>query len=650
MIIKMKKVSLIVMDKNIRDSLEKLRELGVFHLEKKEVYSEILRGLLDRKRKLEGAATVINSFAPKDKSQWKSSGEFPDDISTYVSGNFEKLKQAREQINANEKEISRIVAWGNFDPDLFKEVSAGAGGLYPYELPIKSYNKIEKIIDDKKIIVLKKTKSTVYCLSVGSELSNENVWLLPSRSINAIKAENEDLKVEIGVIEKKLASSTYLLPKIEEELLINEEKIEFETAKAGRKIIKPDIETTSSGGDRLNIAFIEGYVPEPELDKLKRGANEAGWALYASDPAENERPPTLTKNNAFVNIIKPLFSFIGTTPGYREYDISPSFLIFFCIFFAMIFGDAAYGALIFIITALVGLSIKMKTGKTPDVCKLFMLLSFSTIVWGAINGSWFAIPYDNLPFFLQAIVLPQFKSDGPLFLEFFKNLLGLEKGYTPSNVARWNVQFLCFSIAVVQLVYSHLKNIKKIIRSKTPAVALAQSGWLVMMIGLYFLVLSMLLKISSPSFTLPLILGGLVLYFLFVEQKGGNPFVNALKGFANFLPTFLNAVGSFADIISYIRLFAVGLAGSAIAGSFNSMSALGSALSGGFSAGELALKIFAAALILVFGHGLNMLMNALSVIVHGVRLNLLEYAGNHLGMEWSGYSYKPFALKEAEGK
>ena len=165
-----------------------------------------------------------------------------------------------------------------------------------------------------------------------------------------------------------------------------------------------------------------------------------------------------------------------------------------------------------------------------------------------------------------------------------------------------------------------------------------------MMVGLYFLVLFMLLGVALPSFAVWLIGIGITLYFIFAEQKGGNFVKNILKSFCNFLSIFLNAVSSFADIISYIRLFAVGLAGSIIAESFNNMAVP----SEGFGSFGLVfiLRLLAAVLILVFGHALNIAMNSLSVIVHGVRLNLLEYAGNHLGMEWTGYTYKPFALKQ----
>jgi V/A-type H+-transporting ATPase subunit I len=175
--------------------------------------------------------------------------------------------------------------------------------------------------------------------------------------------------------------------------------------------------------------------------------------------------------------------------------------------------------------------------------------------------------------------------------------------------------------------------------------AFAQLGSLFMMIGLYFLVINMFLEIILPGFALYFIIGGLVSNLIFGEQNGGNFFVNIGKGFANFIQIFLKAVGCFADIISYIRLFAVGLAGAIIAQVFNDM-----AIGGGL--GEFGvvfiLRLIVAVLILGAGHALNLALTALSVIVHAVRLNLLEYAGNHLEMEWSGYLYNPFALKKKE--
>jgi V/A-type H+-transporting ATPase subunit I len=633
----MKKVSLFVMDKDRSASLERLRELGVIHIQKKTVSSEDLSALLDRKSRLEMAALVLKNFLLKKEAKGAvaAGALIPEDLAAFVLGQNEKRKQNQENLSLNTREIARIARWGDFDPAEFKTISENTA-FYPYELSLKKYAKLK----DDAVIVLKKDARSVFCVSVGKPIEGEVPFVLPERSLSALEHENESLRAEVRAIEGKLAASGYLVPLIEAEKRKTEEAIEFEAARAG-------MDTMEQAPESLGVAWISGYSPAHELGLLKRAAAENGWALYASDPGAGDKPPTLTKNNAFVRIIKPLFDFLGTVPGYEEYDVSPSYLIFFCIFFAMIFGDAAYGTIIFVLCGLVGLSIRAKTGKVPDAVKLFCLLALCTIVWGAVNASWFAIPYENLPAPLQAIAVFQnynFAAGFRLMPAFFQNILSIAEENMPQTQdkwSQWNVQFLCFTLAIIQLVYSHIKNIKKMLPSP---VALSQFGWLVMMVGLYFLVLSMLLKVSLPPFATYLIGGGLFVYFIFANQNGGNVFANVGKSFANFLPTFLNTVGSFADIISYIRLFAVGIAGSSIAQSFNSMSGISGALPE--TAGALAGKLFAAVLILIFGHGLNMIMNVLSVIVHGVRLNLLEYAGNHLGMEWSGYSYKPFVLKQ----
>ncbi|HCJ94359.1 MAG TPA: ATPase, partial [Sphaerochaeta sp.] len=125
---------------------------------------------------------------------------------------------------------------------------------------------------------------------------------------------------------------------------------------------------------------------------------------------------------------------------------------------------------------------------------------------------------------------------------------------------------------------------------------------------------------------------GFVLVVLFGAQGPGIPFGKGLAGgAAGLFTTFLNSISAFSNIISYIRLFAVGMASLAIAQSFNSMA---SGLLEGYA-------LPAGILILVIGHGLNLIMALLSVVVHGVRLNLLEFSGQ-LGMEWTGFTYDPF--------
>ena len=154
-----------------------------------------------------------------------------------------------------------------------------------------------------------------------------------------------------------------------------------------------------------------------------------------------------------------------------------------------------------------------------------------------------------------------------------------------------------------------------------------------MVLGIVYLVLSLVLDAEiypMPEFALYMIGGGAILVVLFSKQSG-NFLKGIVTGFGGLLTTFLDSIGAFADVISYIRLFAVGLATVEIAKSFNAMAS---------EMGNGVMGIVGSVLILGFGHALNLAMGALSVVVHGIRLNMLEFSG-HLGMEWTGTEYSP---------
>ncbi|MDR2394321.1 MAG: V-type ATP synthase subunit I [Treponema sp.] len=593
----MKKVSLVVIDKTREASLEKLRELGVVHLEKRAVVSDTLAALLDQKAEAERALGLLRPYQEGDQVVPKQESDGAELVNQILALGDER-KALQEQLLGTIKERSRIENWGNFNPGSFKDLAAHGVLLIPYKLPGKVYASLGK---EDLFIRLAEDKAGVYGLSVGKEIAGELSFVLPEHSLDELGGIIQGIQGKLQAIEARFSELARQKAGVEAELEELSQHIAFETARAG-------MERVESVPVDLTVSWLTGYVPDDTVGTLKRAAAENGWALALRDPDEGETPPTLVKSNAFTRLIQPLFKLLGTTPGYREYDISLSYLLFFSFFFAMIFGDAGYGSILFIGALIFGIKSVKQTGKVPDGVLLLGLLSLTTILWGTLTGSWFAM--QHIPEFLAAFKVPFLASEQ-------------------------NIKHICFAVGVGQIVLAHLKNIKKALPSLT---ALAQLGWLCMVVGLYFLVLNLVLSKTEfpiPPFALYLIGGGLGAYFIFVEQKGGNFFKNVGKGFANFLPTFLNAVSSFSDIISYIRLFAVGLAGAAIASSFNGMA-------GGLPEGPV--RIIGGGLILLFGHGLNLAMNALSVVVHGVRLNLLEYAG-HLGMEWSGYIYSPFALK-----
>ena len=207
-----------------------------------------------------------------------------------------------------------------------------------------------------------------------------------------------------------------------------------------------------------------------------------------------------------------------------------------------------------------------------------------------------------------------------------------------------NLQIFCFSLALLQLSVAHLKGIGNCLANKSLKV-LGEFGSLIQLWGMFYIVLMMVVSgdvfamdafmitetLSVGKLCVGLVGAGFALSFIFSNYEG-SVVKSILSSLTNIVSVLLGVVNVFSDIISYIRLWAVGLAGAAISATVNE---LASPLLGNF------LFMIIAIVLLVFGHGLNMILNVLSVIVHGIRLNTLEFS-SHLDMSWSGHKFSPF--------
>jgi V/A-type H+-transporting ATPase subunit I len=252
---------------------------------------------------------------------------------------------------------------------------------------------------------------------------------------------------------------------------------------------------------------------------------------------------------------------------------------------------------------------------------MLMLLSFSNIAWGVLTCTWFGIDAARLPTFFKSISLP-----------WISNAVAAESAESKALVDQ-NLQIFCFSLALLQLSVAHIKGIIRNIKSLN---LVGELGSLGMLAGRFNVVLSLVVsndyrRIPFLPVSLYVIAGGFALSFVFASYEGSiiKSIVNSLQ---NIISVILGITNVFSDIMSYIRLWAVGLAGASISATVNTMAG---PLLGNF-------LIFLGIILLVFGHGLNIILNVLSVLVHGVRLNTLEFSG-HLGLTWSGTAYRPFA-------
>jgi V/A-type H+-transporting ATPase subunit I len=612
----MKKISLVVMDKSREASLEELRDLGVVHLEKRDVSSARLSFLLERKSRAETALGILQSYAVKGASNGspKKSGVSPDPEGFVgkVLVLSEEKKSLQEQAAWNSRERSRIEKWGDFAPRLLTELAEQGIPLIPYELSHKAYESLGK---DERVILLGKDKTAVYCVALQPLSGEAAPWLPPEKSLSDMAEAGANIQGRLAEIEAEFRGLAPQKEVISRGLETLASDLEFETARAGMD----QLEGAPAG---LTVSWITGFIPREDLGLLKRAAAENSWAFVAADPGPDDPVPTKLKNNKFASLIYPLTDFLEVVPGYHEIDISGWFLFFFIIFFGMIFGDAGYGALL-LLGSLIGIIKTAKKG-VPPAFKLFLLLGISNFVWGVLTCSWFGIEdVSALPALLRSISLP-----------LISNVTAAQSP-RDSSIVQQNLMIFCFTLALLQLSIGH---ILAIIKGKTLK-ALADIGSIAMVVGMYCIVLALIA--SNEYRSIPLLMpavylfgGGFLLNFLFANYEG-NFGLSVLESLKNIISVILGIANVFSDIMSYIRLWAVGLAGAAIASTVNAMA--------GPLFGHFILFVFGVVL-LVFGHGLNLVLNVLSVLVHGVRLNTLEFSG-HVGLTWSGYAYRPFAKR-----
>ena len=605
MIERMKKVTILTEGGKRNDLLLALREAGVLHisdlvqkspsvdsLEKERgEYARILQILTERGKKRKGSGASV-------------SGEEFQRLHASIAENVAEEERLKQRVITLQNERERILPFGDFDPAALASLADEGIPIYLYTMERKE---MEKLRADEKAVYIPVAYSGKGCAaallySPIPEGIQATPFRLPSMSLFALDAELMSDRKLIEELGERIEAAAGFIPAYKAYLEREDSRITFEKAAS-----------TISGDD---IVYLSGYIPEKDEKRFRDLAAANAFAFMIDDPGPDDNPPTLVQYKGIVRIVKPVFDILGTVPGYHEYDISSYFLVFFSLFFAMIIGDAGYGLIFILVSAL----LQLKTKKLTDVNILIYVLGGVTVIWGALTGTWFGSEaiLVHIPF-LQKLIVPAITN--------FPGVVGVDADWAQNMLMKF-----CFILGAVQLGLGRVINIVTKARSRDLSLV-AEIGWFLDVVMLYLMALYLVIGEAIPF---NIVIGGVALGFVLVccfsGQGPGISFGKGLvSGLSGFFTTFLDTISCFSNIMSYIRLFAVGMASLAIAQSFNDMA-------GGMLQGFM-LPI--GILIILVGHALNFVMGILSVVVHGVRLNLLEFSGS-LGMEWTGYNYDPF--------
>ncbi len=590
MIVAMKKAFLVVQNKDADNSIRNLRRLGLLHIEnERDPKGQEINSIHDNLNLVNQAIGILGSITKEPLAgggEHKKQEELKTVIQHIIDAHkrYEHLKEYSVTLKSR---INQWERWGDFDPADIQALKNKNIYLRFYEVLKNQLNNFPRDVVIKKIFT---QGAMVNCLaiSIGEPEVIFKEIELPHASLTAMRERLEHDTLILAAIQDNIVEYVAYLDDLLTLKNSLHKDLEFYEALYGM-------------GQEDELTYLKGYIPFDTERNLIAAAKREGWGILLKEPSENDNVPTLMRNPAWASLIRPVLKLLEIIPGYRELDISPVFIIFFSIFFGMLIGDAGCGLVYLLLTFISQRKLGRKI-KDKSVFFLFYVLSSCAIIWGLLIGSFF----------------------GQEWL--------LKAGFKPLAPSLNNVSFIqafCFLIGAVHLSIAHTW---RAVLKAPSLTALADLGWISIIWAAFFLAKTLLLGDGFPSFGRGLIIAGLLFVLFFT-----NPQRNILKGLGEGLGTIaLGLMNNFTDVVSYVRLFAVGLAGTAIADAFNSMAA-------GINKGTI-FTLVVSLLILIAGHALNIILGPISVLVHGVRLNVLEFSG-HANVSWSGFEYKPLSEK-----
>ena len=411
----------------------------------------------------------------------------------------------------------------------------------------------------------------------------------------------EPTEVPLSVLQRRLKEAHLRVRQITDRLVKATEHIRAVKDEITRLAEKRDFVTAADAmraQSQSAVTWITGWIPADQAAALKKAASDHTWCLLLRTPTPDDQPPTLLVPPRPFRPVLTVFKALGISPSYHEADVSVPFFCFFSVFFAMLVGDGGYGVLLI----LAALWARKKFPRAPQaVFTLTYVFAVSTVVWGILTNTWLGFH----PAAMSNAVSEWFK--------------------LPGGRGDSNMMLVCFAIGAAHLSVARLWNAAQFFPDTK---FIAQLGWVGVIAFMCVTACDIVGAATAPAFMNIVLAASIILIVLF-SLKPREFKTNGIS--FGMLP--LDIIGCLGNIISYVRLFAVGLASVKVAETFNDM-----ALSLNL---PIAVKIPCVILILLCSHGLNLVLAGISILVHAVRLNTLEFS-NHKGVSWAGFDFKPF--------
>ena len=593
MINPMTKYSFILLNGEQEALLERLQELGLMDItrntktldskaQQKLADIELVDGLIKGLKKIEVPEGIEPKHLDNTELERLAGG-----ILMYYSDQSSTLQSLRKELEAR-----RI--WGSFNPEILKELSEAGVPIHFHRLSNKLFK--PEWEQDSALTVVKKEKANTWFLVIGEDtLPGE----LPTPDADAEQLEKtiEEKEKDFHRLLTYVAGAQQRIPDME--AFKTELCADLDLYLAGLSAV-PAAENT--------IVTLVGYAPVEDDETICAALEEADVFYLKEEAMVEDNPPIKLKNNWFVKQFEVLTDMYGR-PAYNGFDPTPFISVFFLLFFAFCMGDCGYG----LVLIAIGLLLK-KVDSFKDMAPLVVILGIGTTVIGFLFHTFFSIDIANWEIFQ------------PIKWIFLPAKIG---GYDGTMVLALIIGIIHLCLAMCVKTYQETRN-------KGFMNALGTWGWTLLIVGGTAVATLFLLGVLDKGITkiIVIVIGVLSALgiFVFNDMKRGK-LANVGVGLWN---TYNTVTGLLGDVLSYLRLYALGLAGAMLGMAFNN---IGTMVLGD---GQSPVLWIPFVLIVIIGHTLNVAMCALGAFVHPLRLNFLEFFKNS-GYEANGRNFHPLS-------
>lgn len=610
MITKMKKYDFLVYHAQYDDFLEKLREIGVLHiatLENNDKSCELLVEKFNLKKRIENNIDILYNKLDKDISLSQTSiHEFDEgmDLLAKSEALLSQLEQAKQALTIAEKEYERISAWGNFSIDQLKKIEETGYYVKLFTCPTRLYK--PEWEEQFNAFVINELNNTTYFVTLTNDekieieaeqfdINNSDSTIATANYEEAKKLYNTQFEEIKEFAVNNINNLKYLSLLITE--IIDIDKVKLNTIKAADD----------------TVMVLEGYCPIDTESALLNFLQKNDIYYEVNDPKAEDNVPIKLRNNRFTKLFEPLTGMYGL-PNYNEFDPTPILGPFFLLFFAMCMGDAGYG-LILILFGIGVITKKIKIEMFEGLGPIITVLGVGTTVIGFFLGTFFGIDLSTVSWLPDSVKGILLKGE----------LMGFDIQMVAAIII--GIFHICLAMVVKAICYTKQSGIMN---------NLSTWGWLILILGgIITAILAISNAISIEATKYMIIAIGIISalgIFIFNNIKR-NPLINIGAGLWD---TYNMITGILSDVLSYIRLYALGLAGAMLGQAFNQL--------GFMVLGDdpIFIQYLPFIIIVLIGHTLNIALSSLSAFVHPLRLTFVEYFKN-LGYEGNGEKYSPLS-------